>query len=410
MAAKRLYFINRFFWPDQSATSQILSGVAFALAEKGHDINIIASRLDFSDTKRRYPPIEIKNGVTIRRIYTSGYGRYNLVGRAADYLSFYITAFFAIMKNINSDDIVVVKTDPPLLSVPLGFLLRVKRAKQVNWLQDIYPETAAKLELAVFDGPLGKFLSWVRNRSLQRSHLNIAIGEIMAELLLDMGIPYQKIRIIPNFVDDQVVKPTDPENNPVRKGWGFRESDFVIGYSGNLGRAHELDTILAAAERLQADGYEKIKFLFIGGGHLHKILKEERAQRKLKNLFIKPYQPFDMIRYSMTAADVHWLSLKPELEGLIVPSKFYSAAASGRPVVMIGDPKGEIGRKIESRENGRCFAPGDDHALADFLIRLSLDNARTKKMGQKSRALIENEYSKSLALDNWHSLVSSLQP
>jgi len=386
----------------------MLSDVAFALAENGHDINIITSRLDFGDTELRYPSKATKDGVTIHRVSTSGFGRNNLIGRAVDYLSFYFTAFFATMKNIRPGDIVVVKTDPPLLSVPLGILLKFKRAKQVNWLQDIYPETAAKLGLSIFDGPLGDVLSWVRNRSLKRSHMNIAIGEIMAERLLEMGIQREKIGIIPNFVNDEIVKPTVSKENPVRKEWGFQESDFVVGYSGNLGRAHELDTVLSAAERLQLDNHDNVKFLFIGGGHLHKMLYEEKSRRKLTNLFVKPYQPFDMLQYSMTVPDMHWLSLQPKLEGLIVPSKFYSAAASGRPVLMIGDPDGEIGRKIASQKNGRCFAPGQHEDLANFLIEISSNKQKNDAMGRHSRALIEREFSRSHAFEKWDSLIESL--
>lgn len=126
---------------------------------------------------------------------------------------------------------------------------------------------------------------------------------------------------------------------------------IVVGHSGNLGRAHDFETVLGAAERLRNES--RIVFLMIGGGkHFEELAKAVKA-RGLENSFrFRPYQEHAMLPHSLGVADAHWVSLRPALEGLIVPSKFYAIAAAGKPMLMIGDPEGEIGRLI--RQHRYC--------------------------------------------------------
>ena len=109
---------------------------------------------------------------------------------------------------------------------------------------------------------------------------------------------------------------------------------FIVGYSGNLGRAHELGILLDAADRLRHR--LEIVFLIIGEGNQKENLQAEVTRRGLANVLFKPYQPKAQLKYSLTLPDVHLVSLKPALEGLIVPSKFYSSIAAGRAVIFIG--------------------------------------------------------------------------
>src|SRR5207248_2927152 len=117
---------------------------------------------------------------------------------------------------------------------------------------------------------------------------------------------------------------------------------IVVGYSGNLGTAHETDTLIEAAEILKdrAD----ICFLVIGGGSRLSKLQEEVAVRDLRNFVFQPYQTREQLPTTLTLPDIHWLSLRAEFEGLIVPSKFYGIVAAGRPMILIGSQTGELAR------------------------------------------------------------------
>ena len=398
-------FVNRFFWPDLSATSQMLSDLAFALAEQGMDVHVITSRLTYEGDGSRLPQHEVHRGVTIYRVWTSGFGRANLIGRAVDYAGFYVSALLSAIR-VARGGWLIVKTDPPLLSIPMRLAARLAGARQVNWLQDVYPELASLLGVKLAKGSLGLLLTRLRNRSLARSFTNVVIGEKMAELLVHQGVPTDRIMVIHNWTDDVAIAPADGQGEELRRGWGFADDDLVIGYSGNLGRAHDLDTVIDTAVLLQAQGERRIRFLFIGGCHLHVRLDRIVAERGLTNVHRQPYQHRDLLPHSLAVPDVHWMSLLPELEGLIVPSKFYGAAASGRPVVFIGSSDGQISRIISEAKCGAQFAIGDSSALAHKLCCWVDRRAELAQLGRNSRTVVVANYTQRAAIARWHALLS----
>ena len=184
---RKIIFINRYFYPDHSATSQLLSDLAFRLVGNNSETHVIASRQSYDDSKALFPPKEVIQGVHVHRVWSTRFGRYNNYGRAIDYLSFYVTSIFFLLSLTKRDDIVVAKTDPPLISVPAAIVTKIKSAHLVNWLQDLFPEVAEKLGIKFISGPLYSTLKWLRNRGLQVAKQNIVIGEKMAEHLRNVA-------------------------------------------------------------------------------------------------------------------------------------------------------------------------------------------------------------------------------
>lgn len=406
MPRPRLLFVNRFYHPDHSATAQILTDLAEALAARGWDVSVIASRLRYDDPTASLPARDMHAGVTIRRIWSSRFGRAGLIGRAIDYVSFYITAFFAILGTARRGDLVIAKTDPPLLSVVASIAVWLRGATLINWLQDLYPEVAAELGVGAMHGWLGRLLRRWRNGSLRRARLNIAIGERMAERIAAQGVPVSRIAVMPNWSDETAIRPIARAAVPLRDEWGFGDA-FVVGYSGNLGRAHEFETLLGAARLLAPR--DDIVFLMIGGGHESARLAARVADEGLSHRFqFRPYQPRERLSESLGVADVHWLSLRPEMEGLIVPSKFYGIAAAGRPVIAVTDLDGEIARIVQREACGVAIAPGDSAGLAAGIEALARDPARVAAMGRAARAVLEREFGRGDAFTRWDRLFVSL--
>jgi glycosyltransferase involved in cell wall biosynthesis len=406
MPRGRLLFVNRFYYPDHSATAQILTDLAEALAARGWEVSVIASRLRYDDATALLPARDVHAGVTIHRVWSSRFGRAGLAGRAVDYLSFYLTAFFAILRLTRRGDLVVAKTDPPLLSVMASVATRLRGATLINWLQDLYPEVAAELGVGAMRGWIGRLLRRWRNASLRDARLNIAIGERMAERIAAEGVPADRIAVMPNWSDDMAIRPLARAAVALRDEWGFGEA-FVIGYSGNLGRAHEFETLLGAATLLvQRDD---IIFLMIGGGHESARLAARVDAQGLSARFqFRPYQPRERLSESLGVADVHWLSLRPELEGLIVPSKFYGIAAAGRPVIAVTDLDGEIARIVRREDCGVTVAPGDSAGLAAAIAALASDSARVVAMGCAARAALERDFGRVDAFERWDRLFADL--
>jgi glycosyltransferase involved in cell wall biosynthesis len=346
----------------------MLSDLAFYLADTRHEVAIITSRQRYDDPAADLPADETVRGVRVHRVRTPRFGRGNLVGRALDYLGFYVAATLCLRRILAPGDIVVAKTDPPLISIPAAWVARGRRATLVNWLQDLFPEVAIALGLRGIDGPLGRWLQALRNGSLRQASMNVAIGERMRERLLAEGVASDRVTVIPNWADGEAIRPVAHERNPLRREWGL-DGKFVVGYSGNLGRAHEFDTILGAAERLRDE--PGIVFLFIGGGAQMARVRQAATDRGLANVVFQPYQPRERLNLSLGAADVHLVVLRPELEGLIVPSKAYGCLAAGRPIIFVGDGEGEIARLLRTAGAGRDCPIGDPERLAAIIREIA---------------------------------------
>lgn len=408
-------FLNRYFFPDHSATSQMLSDLAFALAARGIRVRVITSRQLYDAAGERLPPRETIEGVEVHRVWTTRFGRQSLRLRAVDYLTFYASAAAALARMARKGDAVVVKTDPPMLSVPASLAARLRGAKLVNWLQDLFPEVAQALGMG--NRGIARLvtagLTGMRNRSLQHAAMNVAIGERMAERLRSLGIAPERIVIVQNWADGRLVTPRERSGNALRRSWGL-DGRFVVGYSGNLGRAHEIETLLDAIARVEAESRDRpgsvpqVTWLFIGGGALHAALRDAVERRGLGSVQFRPYQPRERLAESLSAADVHLVSLRTELEGLIVPSKFYGIAAAGRPAIFIGDENGEVARIISRWDCGRTVSEGDGAALARTVLELATDAQHCERMGRNARTALDTELDRSLAVARWEQVLLAL--
>ena len=409
----RVIFLNRFFYPDHSPTSELLSDVAFALAERGFDVSVVTSRQRYEQAKTKLPARERVNGVDITRVWTSTWGRLRLVGRSIDYLTFYIAAAWQVWNTARAGDIIVAKTDPPLLSVPMAIVARMRGASLVNWLQDVFPEVAEALNMG---GGIGKIacgaLRPLRNWSLRTAKVNVVVGEDMARRLRATGI--DNVEVINNWSDGALITPMPASDSKFRKEWvpGDR---FVVCYAGNLGRAHDVDTLLSAMTALQERGKKspsdlaaKIMFVFVGGGALRAKLEREALERGLTNFRVRPYQPKERLGETLAVADVHLVSLNPALEGLIVPSKFYGIAAAGRPTIFIGAKDGEIARLLEEAGCGFTVPPGNSEALVSKILELASDQELCATLGKRARHAFDRQWNRKQALTKWEALLHAV--
>jgi glycosyltransferase involved in cell wall biosynthesis len=273
----KIIFLNRFFYLDHFATSQMLSDLAFELASKGYNVQVITSRLTY-EGDRMLPPKERIANVAVSRVPTTAFGRDNLLGRTLDYFTFYLSAGFRLALDAHRGDVVVVKTDPPMLSVVAGPIAWVKGARYINWLQDLFPEVATAL--GVGNAKTQKWaislLRRVRDLALQYD-ANVVLGECMAERIRKCRVPGERITIIANWADGKQIRPVERRSNALRKEWNLKDA-FVVGYSGNLGRAHNFETFLTAAAHLEARQKARSKtraFANAGDGAAQDSLQED---------------------------------------------------------------------------------------------------------------------------------------
>jgi glycosyltransferase involved in cell wall biosynthesis len=216
------------------------------------------------------------------------------------------------------------------------------------------------------------------------------------------GISSRVIRVIHNWADGASISPLEHNNNPLRTEWHLVHK-FVIGYSGNLGRVHEFETLLGAAELLR--NADDIRFLIIGSGARLEEVTRTIEHLGLSNVRVQPHQPRALLAQSLCVPDVHLCVLKPEFEGLVHPSKLYGIMAAGRPVVHIGAEDGETAALVKAAECGFVIPTGDAKGLAKLVSTLAQQPALCKAMGESGRREFLRRFDKSIAVAKWEGLL-----
>jgi glycosyltransferase involved in cell wall biosynthesis len=263
-----------------------------------------------------------------------------------------------------------------------------------------------ELHVPFVKGPVGKALSHLRDNALRTAVANVVVGDRMGEIVRSRGISSDRVHVIPNWCDDEEIRPIPLADNDLRREWGLQDR-FVVGYSGNLGRGHEFETVLAAAAYLR--GEQNITFLFIGGGNRFDELARLVGERGLGHLFrFLPYQNRALLRLSLGVPDVHWISLKPELEGLIVPSKFYGIAAAGRPMITVTARHGELAQLVLKHRCGLVVEPGAGEVMAACVRDLAQDRGRVLEMGVRARAMLDGNFTRRHAFERWRHVLEGI--
>jgi glycosyltransferase involved in cell wall biosynthesis len=186
------------------------------------------------------------------------------------------------------------------------------------------------------------------------------------------------------------------EHHPLRAEYGW-EGRWIVLYSGTLGLAHDFETALAAAERLREE--TDVLFVFIGGGARIAELERQVGERGLSNVLLLPQLSKERLDQGLTSADVHLVTLKPGLSGLLVPSKIYGVLAAGRPTVYVGPDDGEVADILRESGCGERVAPGDADGLVRAVLGYRKDPARWSRAAGEARGLFERRFDRPQALD-----------
>jgi glycosyltransferase involved in cell wall biosynthesis len=404
LRARNFVFVNRYFDPDQSATSQALTDLAQGLAKSGLAVHIVCSRQLYTDARARLTPREKRSGVTIHRVATTRFGRSRLIGRAIDYASFYVSAGCRLTGLLRSGDVLIAKTDPPLISLVAAMAARLRGAALVNWQQDVFPEVASLLGANPLPRWLDSLLRRMRDSSLRRARMNVLISNRMLDYFRQRGVSPSQLRVIENWANADAIAPKPAAASGLRARLGYTD-EFVVCYSGNLGRAHEFTTLLGAADALRSDS--TVAFLMIGGGARMELLRRAVIERKLGNFHFLPYQPREELEDSLAAADVHLVSLLPALEGMIMPSKLYGILAAGRPLIFIGDLEGDIAQVIRRADCGVTVEVDAHRDLVAAIQRLQSNPEARAAMGERGRRMLLARYSLDQALELWKSVLEA---
>ncbi|MCB1970561.1 MAG: glycosyltransferase family 4 protein [Geminicoccaceae bacterium] len=396
----RVIAVNRFYAPDYSATAQLLTDLMEQLARDGRRPVVVTSRLDYETTGNPLPIRQVINGVEIQRVWSTSFGRHGLAGRLVDYLTFFASSFLRLVRLSRPGDIILAKTDPPMITVTAALAASLRRARLVAWCQDLFPEVATALGIGRRIPLATSVLKALRNRSLRSAHDVVAIGDGMAARLFREGMKHERIHVIANWSCCDI-RPVAHDANPMRHELGL-DGRTVIGYSGNLGRVHAPER-LAQLVRTTL-GHADASWVFFGGGAGMAAIRDIRHRHDDRHLQIHPYQPRSRLAFSLSLADMHLVTLDPTCEGLVLPSKIYGIVAAGRPVLFLGDPGGPTATLIREIGAGIVLPIGDIHQSATMLARC-IQGEITLPGPRELRLLHEDRLSAQRALQRWTTLL-----
>ncbi len=281
-------------------------------------------------------------------------------------------------------DVNVFLTQPPLFSLWGRVLRAARRQPYCCVIMDLYPWFAVRAGVLRPGSFLTRLLERVAIGTLTNAEAVFVIGRCMAERVAALGVAADRIHLIWNWANTDVIRPLEPDLNPMRAEQGF-EGKTVVMYSGNLGESHYFDDILLVAERLRQR--KEIVFLFVGRGRRLEEVRAAARDRSLTNIRFLDYQDYSRLGESLSMGDIHFVSLRNGYEGLVVPSKAYGIMAAGRPIIYQGSRRGEIARLIEEHEVGTVVPEGDFDGLFKAVVHACSDEAWRRRAGTRSRQI-----------------------
>lgn len=384
---QKALFINRSYWPDVEASGQLLTDLCETVAED-LNVTVIAGRPNENPDSAKYVVggTEKRNGVVIRRVRHLKLTKRSIALRAVSLVSFIVMAAWEAFRT-PKHDVVVVETDPFFLPLLGAELKRWSNCRLVVYVQDIYPDVAVAID-KVKEGFITRTLRTLLLQAYQRADKIIVLGHDMKQRLIEHGVNPNRIEIIPNWIDTEAVYPIKEDNE-------FRlqndlENKFVVMHSGNMGLTQGLEQLIEAAETLK--DRSDIVFLIVGGGARKPFLESEVRKRGLKNVVIRPYQPRSQLATSLSAADLHIVSMHASICGVLVPSKIYGIMATATPILAIVPEGTDIAEIVRSEEIGTVVSPNNIQGITEAILSAADGRADLEQQGLRARKLAEEQY------------------
>ncbi|MBI1761458.1 MAG: glycosyltransferase family 4 protein [Acidobacteria bacterium] len=399
-----LIILNQFFYPDHSATSQLMTALAEDLVRHGIKVTSIASQGSYNGG-RAYAKHEVHRGVRIERVWATSFGKRNLLGRLTDYVTFYLGACWRLLRlprDTAEETIVMALTTPPLIGLVAWLVGRWRGLRFIALQEDMYPDVAVALGALPADGLITRLLDWMACLMLRQADRVIVLSDCMLERVLAKIEPASgaaareaaraRIDVIHNWADGREIAPLANDKARFWRERGLPElgDKLVILFSGNLGLVNEFTTVLEAARLLNARS--DIAFVFIGAGARSAETAGFVEQHQLNNIVMLPYQPRAEVRRSLSAGDALLITLGQGLAGLSVPSKTYSSLAAGRPLLFVGDERSSSAALIKRHQCGAALGCGESAALAQTLLAWASDQSLLAEMGLRARQVFEQYY------------------
>jgi glycosyltransferase involved in cell wall biosynthesis len=378
----RLSILTRFYPPDFAATGQLIEELVKHLRKNNISVEIFTGRPGYAFSTKSAPRIESDIDFRLKRSRTSQLWPEKIWGKVFNGLFFFMRGAFHLLKAIWFHDLVMLTTEPPYLPI-LGYLIhRLTGFPYICLLYDIYPDVVVNLGMLPSHNPIVRLWQWLNHQTWQHAQALIVLSPSMqAQVIRQCPEVAEKTCVIHSWCNPNEIYPVPKADNGFIKQQGL-EKTFTILYSGNMGRCHDMATIIAAAQALRHD---PVQFMFIGGGSKMQDCINQVEAWGLQNCKFLPYQEKKELSYSLSAADLALVSLAPGMEEVVAPSKLYSLLAAGRPIAAICEERSYLRAILNDAGCGQGIDNDNPYQLVNFVRYLIKSPEHLQSMGLAGR-------------------------
>jgi colanic acid biosynthesis glycosyl transferase WcaI len=409
----RVLVLTLVFPPDGVSTARIMGDVAEDLERHGHEVTVLTTtphyNVDVEAQARqalqprwgRLLQTSTFAGMRVLHVLMPRKQR-SAVLRIAAWLWFHAVSTVVGLFALPARPDVVLAPSPPLTMGVGAWLLAMRwRAPYIYNVQEVHPDILVSLGV-LRPGPLLRLLQALERFVYRHAGAVTVMAPSAQQRLLDKGVPRDRVRIVPNFVDTGLLA-AEPRPNAFSRAHRLDDM-FVVTYAGNFGPAQQLDTILDAARLLASE--PRARFVLVGGGTEWE--RVARAAAGLGNVCVVPYQPFSMMPAIYGATD---LALVPLAAGTgldAIPSKVFEIMGRALPVLAIADADSDLAKLVEGADGGAVVRPGSPEALAASVRGAMGDPDRWRALGRSGRAHVERYYSRLSVAETYDAIVRRL--
>jgi glycosyltransferase involved in cell wall biosynthesis len=389
----KILIVNQAFYPDVVATAQKAADLASHLAAAGHEVTVLASNRAYDQPALRFAGEEYWRDVRILRTGGTGWGKGARWKRLVDFGTFWIACLIKLFL-LPRQDLVLAMTSPPLIAFPAALFVRWKGGELVSWIMDLNPDEAVAAGWLRNGSIEHRLMAAVLGYSLRSSSRVVVLDRFMRERVIAKGVPGERIDVIPPWAHDHTVR-FDAEGREQFRRFHGLDGKFVVMYSGNHSPCHPLDSVLQAALGLRSE--QRIRFCFVGGGAQFGKVKSFVAAHGLGNVLCLPYQPFDRLSASLSAADLHLVAMGDSFVGIVHPCKIYDILTIGMPCLYVGPIESHMGDLTRLAAHLYTSEHGDI-AIIVRNIREAAGRAESLRQGSEQMRELARDYSQDVLI------------
>lgn len=400
------------FSPDGVSTAYIYNDISTYLKERGFEVvvltttphfNAIPEELAKQPLKRVFGGLFYKstyNGIEVIHVPQKKFK--NAIFRLFGFVYWHILSFIIGLFQRNID--VILSPSPPLTLGLVNIVLgKLKRAKVIYNVQEIYPDLL--IENGGLKSPvIISFLKRLERFIYNKSDFVTTIDQIFYNTIKGRFKQADKLQIIPNFVDTTIYKPTESEEAAKL----LQPTDALkLMYAGNIGLAQDWNILIELAKKLKN---ENIEFYVMGEGAMKDKLQDDIVSNELHNIYLLPYQARHLMPAIISSVDMHFIFMAPETEGHGFPSKVYTIMACAKPLLISSGLETPITKFLLDKSCAFLSYEQQFEQRVDALYNIlkQVDKETLKVLGENGYKHVNQYYTKEIVTEQYYNLINKV--